>query len=349
VQPASSQFVSIVMPTLNEERYIADSINSILPTAGELDYELLVMDGGSTDQTRCIVENMTLSNSRIKLIENPRRTQSAAMNAAAEMCDSRSTIVVRADCHAVYPPRFVENCISSLLAAQSSSVVVSMHAIGRSPLQKAIAAAQNSRLGNGGSRHRRASSSGYVEHGHHAAFDRETFRSLGGYDESAPYNEDAEFDARLVGAGGRIYLDGRLTIDYYPRTNFLSLARQYHRHGWGRANTLVKHAMLPKLRQVLPVFVLVICAIALVAWPFVGGIALLLPAAYLTACLLWGILLAVSVRQPGLVLSGPAAIVMHLSWAFGFVKRLAEDRIPSLLAGASRSQIGSARVSQQRG
>lgn len=308
-----------------------------------------MVDGGSSDRTRKIVEELASTNPRIKSIHNPRRTQSAAMNIAAEMCDLRSTIIIRADCHAVYPPRFVENCVSSLLAAQSSSVVVSMHAIGRSPLQKAIAAAQNSRLGNGGSRHRRASSSGYVEHGHHAAFDRETFRSVGGYDESAPFNEDAEFDARLLGAGGRIYLDGRLTIDYYPRTNFLSLARQYHRHGWGRANTLVKHAMLPKLRQVLPVFVLVICAIALVAWPIVGGIALLPPAAYLAACLLWGFLLAVSVRQAGLVLSGPAAIVMHLSWAFGFLKRIAEDRIPLVLGGPRRSQIGGAQVSQQRG
>jgi succinoglycan biosynthesis protein ExoA len=42
------------------------------------------------------------------------------------------------------------------------------------------------------------------------------------------------------------------------------------------------------------------------------------------ACLVWGALLAVSVRQAQLLLSGPAAIAMHLSWALGFVKRIAE-------------------------
>jgi succinoglycan biosynthesis protein ExoA len=257
------------------------------------------------------------------------------MNIAAEACDPRSAVLVRADCHAHYPEGFVENCVRSLIGADSQSVVVSMRAVGHSPLQKAIAAAQNSRLGNGGSRHRRQSASGYVEHGHHAAFDTATFRSLGGYDEDAPFNEDAEFDARLVRAGGRIYLDGRFVIDYYPRTNFTSLARQYYRHGWGRANTLLKHAMLPKLRQILPVLVLLMCATAFVAWPVVGGVALLPPAAYLAACLVWGLLLAVSVRQAGLLLSGPAAIAMHLSWALGFLKRIAESRMAAMIGGSS--------------
>lgn len=325
--PASSvSFVSIVMPALNEERYIADAIASILPSTSAFDYELLVMDGGSTDDTGPIVREISAQNPRVKLIRNPRRTQSAAMNIAADICDPKTTILLRADCHALYPPRFVENCVETLHATQSSSVVVSMRAIGRTPLQSAIAAAQNSRIGNGGSRHRRASESGYVEHGHHAAFDRQMFRSLGGYDESAPFNEDAEFDARLIQAGGRIYLDGRSTIDYYPRASFVSLAKQYYRHGWGRANTLAKHGMRPKLRQVLPVAVLLMCLAAIAAWPFLGVIALLPPAVYLFSCLGWGAALAVRAGQPALLLAGLAAITMHMSWAVGFLSRFLDLR-----------------------
>jgi succinoglycan biosynthesis protein ExoA len=315
------------MPALNEERYIAAAINSILPSTGILDYELLVIDGGSTDGTRRIVEELAASNPRIKLLDNPKRTQSAAMNIAAEVCNPKAAIIVRADCHAIYPEYFVENCVASLLATKSSSVVVSMRAIGRSPLQKAIAAAQNSRLGNGGSRHRRASGSGYVDHGHHAAFDRQMFRSLGGYDEAAPYNEDAEFDARLIRAGGHIYLEGRLIINYYPRTSFSSLARQYYHHGWGRANTLLKHAIRPKPRQILPVLILLMSLVAMVAWPLVGPKALLLPTAYMVACAVVGALLAVSERRADVLLAGPAAVTMHMSWAFGFLKRIAEEKL----------------------
>lgn len=332
--PPNLPFVTIVMPALNEERYIRASILSILPRSETIGYELLVMDGGSTDATQEIVEEIARENPRIRLVRNPRRIQSAAMNIAAAICDPKTKIIVRADCHALYPADFVAHCVESLLTKDCASVVVSMHAVGRTPVQDAIAAAQNSRLGNGGSRHRMAGASGYVDHGHHAAFDLATFRSLGGYDEMAPFNEDAEFDARLTEAGGRIFLDGRLTIDYFPRASFRQLYRQYYRHGWGRANTLIKHAMMPKLRQILPVLVFIMCVTALAAWPIIGHWALIPPAFYVVACLAWGALLAIANRRTSLVLSGLAAIGMHMSWAVGFLNRVAQSHGPVVLGRA---------------
>ncbi len=341
--PASLHFVTIVVPALNEERYIAGAILSILPGAHTLDYEVLVLDGGSEDRTCQIVEDLASQNPRIKLLHNERRIQSSAMNIAAELCDRRSTILVRADCHARYPKGFVESCVNTLRSTGSSSVVVAMHAVGRSPLQRAIAAAQNSRLGNGGSQHRMTAHSGFVDHGHHAAFDRATFRALRGYDENAPYNEDAEFDTRLRRAGGRNYPDGALSIDYYPRSSFTSLAKQYYRHGWGRANTLLKHGLTPKPRQVLPVLALLMFLTALATLPVAGALASVPPGVYVAACLFWGVSLAILARDISVLLSGPAANVMHLSWAVGFLARVAELRAAlrswvqrSLWSGAAR-------------
>ena len=337
VRVPGSQFATIVMPALNEAGYIAEAVASLLPDESAIDYELLVLDGGSSDGTPEIVAKLSAANPRIRLVHNPRRIQSAAVNIAAETCDPRTTVLVRADCHAVYPPRFVEKCVETLIREQSSSVVVSMRAIGRTPLQNAIAATQNSRLGNGGSAHRRASRSGFVDHGHHAAFDLGTFRSLGGYDESAPYNEDAEFDARLIGAGGRIFLDGNLSIDYYPRSSLPALAKQYFRHGWGRANTLLKHGMRPKLRQILPVLLLLGCLASIFSWPLTRWFSLLLPTAYVVACVLWGALLAVRQGEPNLLWMGPAAVTMHMSWALGFLDRACRTGATRFLRLRNRS------------
>lgn len=324
-------FVSIVMPALNEERYIADAIASILPRSDELDYELLVMDGGSRDRTAEIVQEIAADNPRIRLLCNERRIQSAAINIAAGICDPRAAIFVRADCHARYPAAFASRCADTLRRMQASSVVVPMHAVGRGPMQRAIAVLQNSRLGNGGSRHRLSGRSGYVEHGHHAAFDRKTFLSLGGYDETAPFNEDAEFDIRLLRAGGRIYLDADLMIDYYPRSTLPTLARQYFRHGWGRANTILKHGKIPKLRQVLPLLLLLAMVGGLTFWPFAGFTALLPAAFYASSCLVWAIVLAAQSRDAAVLLAAPAAMSMHLSWAVGFLVRAAEHRLPRLI------------------
>jgi succinoglycan biosynthesis protein ExoA len=316
-------FVSIVMPALNEEAYIEAAIQSVVPRAEDhLDYELLVVDGGSSDRTQSIVTELGRADPRVRLLVNPRRIQSSAVNIAAEQADERSGYLVRADCHAKYPQGFAKRCIDLIGDKQAASVVVSMHTRGENCLQKAVAAAQNSRLGNGGAAHRLQGRSGYVDHGHHAAIDRKVFLALGGYDETFTHNEDAEFDTRLIRSGGKIYLDGEASIDYFPRTSLTALARQYFNFGWGRANTILKHGARPRMRQLLPVVVFMLCVPALLLSPF--DPLFVLPAAlYASTCIAWGLALAVRRRERCLAASGIAAIVMHMGWAVGFLSRMA--------------------------
>jgi succinoglycan biosynthesis protein ExoA len=317
-------FVSIVMPALNEERYIEAAIRSVLPRPGAIDYEVLVMDGGSTDRTAEIVSRLSRENPRIKLLANPRRIQAAAMNIAAREADPRARYLLRADCHSVYPEDFAARCIAALRETNAASVVVSMRSEGKSCMQKAIAAVSNSRLGNGGSAHRGAGVSRYVDHGHHAAFDRETFLALGGYDESFRYNEDAEYDWRLTQSGGRIFLLGDAAIGYFPRASLASLARQYRNYGWGRASTVLKHGMIPRPRQLLPVAILIGAVGGAVLSPL-SPLFLAPSLLYLALCVGWGGALALRRGEPCLLLGGPAAVVMHMSWAYGFLARMASQ------------------------
>lgn len=319
---ASTPFVSIVMPALNEENFIADAIRSVLPEGADFNWELLVLDGGSTDATRDIVRAFSAADARIRLIANRKRLQAAAMNTAARMADPRSGMLVRADCHAIYPPGFVAGCLRTLLETGAASVVVPLRSEGRTCLQHAIAFAQNSRMGNGGSAHRTGGRSGYVDHGHHAAFDRRVFLDLGGYDETFSHNEDAEYDARLTRAGHRIYLDANLTIGYFPRNTLGSLARQYRNYGRGRARMLRKHSITLKPRQMLPVAALIGSAGAL-PLALADPRAMLFPLSYVMACLLWGGALSVLHWRRCLAFSGMAALVMHMSWAFGFLSAIA--------------------------
>lgn len=59
--------VSIVMPVYNARKYLHDSINSILKQT-LCDFELIVIDDGSTDDSRSIV--LGYNDARIKLVEN---------------------------------------------------------------------------------------------------------------------------------------------------------------------------------------------------------------------------------------------------------------------------------------
>ena len=340
----AAAYVTIVMPALNEARHIESAISSIRPVGAPFDYEILVLDGGSTDATGAIVRHLAKSDPRIKLVQNPKRTQAAAMNLAAKTADPRAKVLVRADCHAHYPPGFVEMCLRAMEDADCASVVVPMLTVGATCMQRAIAAAQNSRLGNGGSAHRIAGSSGFVEHGHHAAFDRAAFVAVGGYDEDMPANEDAELDRRLTEAGHKIWLCGLATIHYFPRADLRSLARQYYAYGRGRATTALRHKMRPRLRQLLPVAAFVGCSLSLLLSLFDGRF-LLVALAYAAVCLGWGVALAIYEQALCPIMSGVAAMTMHMAWAIGFLGRLAAAKLEDVQRSAGASGICKSRKS----
>ena len=329
---AWTPFLTIAVPTLNEAEYIEGCLASLVRQWPASDCEILVLDGGSTDGTQALVEAFSQRFAppgypTVRLLHNPRRIQSAAMNLAASLASARSKIMVRADAHAVYPADFVRSCVSALLSQGATSVVVPMRneAQPAHGLQRAIAAAQSSRVGNGGAAHRGNAASAFVDHGHHAVFDLAFFRSIGGYDQSFTHNEDAEYDLRVARAGGRIWMNGAAPVVYYPRKQLDALARQYFRHGGGRARTLLKHGVRPRLRQMAPLAVLGASVAAVASAPFAPTLAagaLVYPA----ACLGWAATTAARRRDPWLLAGAPALIVMHMAWAAGFVATVLKAR-----------------------
>jgi succinoglycan biosynthesis protein ExoA len=310
--------VAVVVPTFNEQDHIGACLRSLLEQAEELDACVLVADGGSDDKTPAIVMEMAEAHPTLALIVNPKRLQSAAINLAERCLPQDVSVLVRADAHALYPPRFLADCVRALRDNCATSVVVPMRATGITGYQRAIAAAQNGRLGNGGASHRCGGISGDVEHGHHAAFDRAFFRRIGGYDERFSHNEDAEFDLRARRAGGRIWMCRDAEIVYLPRTRLHALARQYLRHGCGRARTVRLHRVRPRLRQLLPPLLLV----SLIGSTLLTPVALwtsLLPLAYAATCGVWATAAASRARDPWLLVMAPAVMTMHLAWAAGFL------------------------------
>lgn len=334
---ANLPFLCIAVPALNEEDYIEGCIHSLLRQWPEQAMEILVLDGGSTDDTAERVRAIAELHPCVRLVHNPARIQSAAVNLAAEIASPRASILVRADAHCHYPADFLRRCVREYLRTGATSVVVAMRNVAApgQPMQRAIAAAQSSRLGNGGAAHRTGAVSGFVEHGHHAVFDLAFFRRIGGYDPSFTHNEDAEFDHRATLAGGRIWMTREEPVTYFPRRSLEALARQYFRHGGGRARTIMKHRLRPRPRQMAPVVVLGGLAGSAAIAPFMPVLAL--PAlAYPVLCLGWGAGRAAAARDPALLLAGPALMTMHLAWAAGFLRRLlrrerAPAQVPALM------------------
>ncbi len=313
---AEAPKVMVVIPCLDEAAHIADLIARLMPSAERLDMPILVMDGGSNDGTITLVEGIAARNPRVRLVENPRRIQSAAVNLAVVLHGDAFDYFIRIDAHGGYPEDYCDRLVQEAVRTGADSVVVAMKTEGGVPFQQAAALAQNSPLGNGGSKHRAGANGRWIDHGHHALMSVASFRAVGGYDESFSHNEDAELDHRLNVAGFHIWMTDRTVMTYYPRSTPGALFRQYLAYGRGRARNVVKHRSIPKIRQMIPLMIAPAVAGALLA---VVSVAAIVPVLlWAAACLGYGAWLALVRRQRHGLLAGVSAMIMHLAWSAGF-------------------------------
>jgi succinoglycan biosynthesis protein ExoA len=318
--------VLVVIPALNEAGMIESVLTTLIDQkAPSPDRTFVVADGGSTDGTCDIVRRMAANRPDVILMSNPKKRQGAGVNLAVETYGSDAEVLVRCDAHAIYPTGFVDRLVSSLGIADA--VVVPMDSIGDNCFQRAVAWVSDTPLGSGGSAHRGGHRSGYVDHGHHAAFRLSSFVRAGGYDEGFTHNEDAELDCRQRAFGSRIYLDADIRIGYAPRSSAASLAKQYFNYGRGRSLTLRRHPDSMRARQLAVPAHLGFSALGIALSPWLP-LLLVWPALYCCILLLGSVLISMKKRSLCGLLAGPAALIMHTAWALGLFWGLATVRQP---------------------
>lgn len=241
--------VSILLPTHTERGFIRDCLDSILAQDYEQIAEVLVIDGGSRDGTREVVEQ---AGGVVRLVDNPRVTAAAAMNIG--IAEAAGEVIVRMDAHALYSPDYVRRCIEVLLDTGADNVGGLMSPLGTTSFGRAVAAATSTPLGVGGGAFHYASKREDVDTVFLGCYWTETLRSLGGYDEEQLQwaAEDHELNFRLTKAGGRIVLDPLISSIYFPRSSPRGLAKQYRNYGLGKMSTLWKHRSLPTVRPLAP-------------------------------------------------------------------------------------------------
>lgn len=262
-------FVSIVIPCLNEEASLPECLDSILSQDYPRDkLEILIADGGSSDDTLGVIERYAASNpaATIRVVKNPDRIQAAGCNRA--IAESRGDVIVRMDAHARYQRDYVTSCVNELAKTGAEIVGGAQRAVWRTPFQRAMVAALESPLAMGGAAYRNPSSEGFVDTVWLGAFRRDAFEHVGLYDPSAVTNEDAELNHRVIRAGGKVFLSRNIVAYYYPRESLRALARQYFRYGMGRARTSLKHRSLQSPRPIAPLLLVIALLAVAFASPF---------------------------------------------------------------------------------
>lgn len=301
--------VSVVLPTLNEQRYLRDCLDTLVAQDYPALQEVLVVDGGSSDCTR---EIATAFAPLVRVVDNPRVTAAAALNVGLR--EARGDVICRADAHSLYASDYVRRNVEVLLETAAANVGGRMQAVGTTAFGRAVAAVTSSPLGIGPAKFHYLDRRADVDTVYLGTWQRDTLEQVGGWDETTLQwaAEDHELNHRLRKRGGRIVLDPSISSVYFPRDSWRALWRQYLNYGMGKASTLAKHRDLPTWRPLAPA---ALVASSLVALLLGKGVARVLPAGvHLLVCAVGGARVA---RDPGVAPHHAILAVETCHWAYG--------------------------------
>ena len=123
--------ISVIIPTKNEEYYIERCINSLLNCrsidSDSFDVQFIIVDGMSTDKTVGILKEK-FDHLNIKILKNSNLYQSFAMNLGVNI--SKSSIIIRADAHSVYPKDYIFQCWQALIKSGAGNAGSIQKAVG---------------------------------------------------------------------------------------------------------------------------------------------------------------------------------------------------------------------------
>jgi succinoglycan biosynthesis protein ExoA len=252
-------FVTVVMPVRNEAGFIERSLGAVLAQDYPSDrFEVVVVDGMSDDVTPKIVRQIAEEARRgngpaVRLLENPKRIVPTALNEAIR--HANGDIVVRVDGHCEIQPDYVARCVELFDRTQADCVGGLMRAHGDGTVGRAIALATSSPFGVGNSRFHYTTRPGWSDSVYLGAYRRDVFDRVGMFDEELMRNQDDEFNYRLVGAGGRIWLDPSIQTSYEVRPSLGTLFEQYRQYGTFKVRVIQKRGVTSWRHLVPPAFV----------------------------------------------------------------------------------------------
>ncbi len=314
---AAGPAVSVIMPVLNEERHLRQSVTHILQQeyAGEM--EVVIALGPSTDRTDEIAAQLVAEDPRVHTVPNPTGRTPAALNAAIQA--SRHPVVVRVDGHGMLSPDYIATAVRLLDETGAANVGGIMHAEGENAWECAVAAAMTSRIGVGNAAFHTGGEASPAETVYLGVFRREVLERQGGYNVEFIRAQDWELNYRIREAGGLIWFSPDLKVSYRPRPNVRELAKQYRNYGRWRHVVARFHSGSINPRYLAPPAAVLAIAAGAVVGAAVTPFGWIVPGGYLAAIVL-GSLPAGRGLAPGARLRIPLALAtMHMSWGWGFL------------------------------
>ena len=120
-QQSDCKLVSVIIPVYNMDSFVQEALDSVL-ASDYPNFEVIVVDDGSTDNSNAILREYERKNSRIHLFSQPNRGVSSARNKALE--EAKGDYILPVDADNIILPHFITSAVEAIEANPSVKVVV---------------------------------------------------------------------------------------------------------------------------------------------------------------------------------------------------------------------------------
>jgi len=222
--------VAVVIPIINEASTLGDTLGALLEQdyPAEL-YEILVVDGGSSDGWRGVLASLNAERVHIRVLLNPKRSTPAALNLALASTDADAILWISGHC--VLSPNYISAAARAFAEWPGQVVGGRLLVRGEGVRGRLNAMVLSSRFGTGMAPLRFEARPGATQSVTFALYGRRQLQKIGGLDERFRRNQDNDLWHRLRQTGASFRrVDAVAT--YLAPTTFAGLWRR----AWGNGS-----------------------------------------------------------------------------------------------------------------
>lgn len=311
--PGRKPRFSVIVPVYNRRDEVADLMESLARQSCR-DFEVIIVEDGSTSPCRDIVEGTGRVNSRYYYKDNEGR--SIARNYGMARAEGDWMIFFDSDC--VIPPDYFATLSRELDAAPEVDCFGGPDAAHSSfsTTQKAINYAMTSLLTTGGIRGGKISLERFTPRTFNMGFTRSVYEKVGGFREM--FSEDIDMSTRIRNAGFNISLIRPAYVYHKRRVDFKKFFRQVHVFGMSRITLQLLYPGSLKAVHTFPALAVIAGIILVILGIFVSPLWLIPIGVYLLAIFLTAL---IATRSLVIALKAiPASVIQITGYGTGFLR-----------------------------